>query len=160
MTAFTNLAASLSAYRYALVLGTPVRSAGSGVVSVPFTAFGPNGTSNTITVLEYSLNGSTWSTATPETPSELNNVEFSTEGAAGVLGWSAFLDLDQSLFNNTIYLRMRASDGTFITPIASVSFAIEKVVSTPEQRNPAVFSNNYKGVSGATLAEILKPISP
>lgn len=154
-----DLPTTFSSYKFVIVYGTTSRESGSNLVEIPFTGFNVLGSNVDLTSIQYSLDNSSFSDATPNNPSAIENLTFSTDGIGNVFVWKAYDDLGSSLFNRTIWFRMKANDGTYSTPFALTSFVISKSTTSPETRNVQVFPENYKGVSGSDLAGILKPIT-
>jgi hypothetical protein len=115
------------------------------VVTINYVATGPEQT-NSLSSWEYSLDqGTNWFLMNLG-DSPVLDVEFSQQGSANQLQWNAYKDLKSDFFNNDIYVRLKATDGTFTTPFSLSMFFVEKNLKR-NLRDP-IKSVSFIGVPG------------
>ncbi len=156
MSTVLNIQASFTSYRFTINFGIPTRASGSNLVQIPYDGFGPADSTIGISLAQYSIDGVTFHNATVNSGGELSNRTFGPDGVGNVFTWKAHLDIGDSLFNRTIYFRMRASNTDYSTPIALTSFVIVKKTTLGGTQDQSTLPETYKGVQGSSLLGIFK----
>ena len=87
---------------------------------------------------EYSTNGSSYSTATPDTSHSSHSGISSLSAGAKTFVWNSVHNVTAS-YNNTVYVRLRVNDGSGNSAYATVTFAID-LTPTVEITAPATTS--------------------
>ncbi|MBI2475071.1 hypothetical protein HYV69_01465 [Candidatus Uhrbacteria bacterium] len=121
----TNTAPSIS-------LGSIAQTTdGTDYVTINYTGTDGQGDVNSLTVFEYSIDNSTWSTMTEKTgvgSDGTSNLVFLPSGSAHDFMWDVGTDLP-SVEDSTVYIRLRSSDTlTTSTLVTSSAFEIDTVL--------------------------------
>jgi hypothetical protein len=133
---------------------TPVLSSDFATVALTYIGLAnPTNASVTLTVHDYSLDGSTWLPMTTSSPT--TGLTFTPAGASIPFVWSIKTDIGTNIYNTSIKVRLRAS-ATFgsdpvLTDYKIVTVYLAKAISTPTPVGQSPFSADYKGTKGSDL---------
>lgn len=156
MSTTLNIQASFISYRFTINFGVPTRASGSNLVQIPYDGYSPADAGVSISLAQYSTDGIIFHNATVNDSAELTSLTFGPDGVSNIFTWKAYLDLGDSLFNQTIYFKMKASSTDYSTPVSLTSFIITKKTTSGGPQDQGTLPETYRGVQGSSLLGIFK----
>ena len=146
-----DLPGDISVHKFQIAIGTAPLSGNHVTISYTGTA-NPVLTAD-LTSYEYSLNGSTWETMTPQVGTVTTGLSFTTSGASFTFVWMIKTDMGDNIYNRGIQIRLQATSSDMTTTMMSKSLLFEKLVMNMGDAgsNRPKLPDDYSGISGGDL---------
>lgn len=154
-----NLSGDISVTDFRIVFGTAAVSSDHQKVVINYTGYAsPELSNGALSAYEYSLdNGTTWSSMTPSSGTDLTSLGFTEAGTAHTFEWEAKTDEGTSFYNTTVRIRLNAESGSEDTGLTSTSYYFERAQSNVQPAPDSPFPDSYAGQSGNELMRGLAP---
>lgn len=153
-TGVVDISTALSIYKFQISFGTESFNVEHSVLNIPYTGTASPNLTADLTTYEYSLDGSTWVEMTAADGTIVDNLSFTSSGAALTFGWRIKQDITAGIYNKTIYVRFRATSTDLTTSMVVKSFYFSKIVTNAadeaEKKAPKL-PEDYEGISGSDL---------
>lgn len=150
-TNYVDLFGDISVHKFQVAIGTAPLSGNH--VTISYTGTANPALTVDLTTYEYSLNGSTWETMTPQVGTVTTGLLFTTSGASFTFVWMIKTDIGDNIYNRGIQVRLQATSSDMTTTMMSKSLLFEKIVMNMGDagRNRPKLPDDYEGVAGSDL---------